>query len=293
MNEGGVRKHALQCAPGVHRRSQTLELEWFTAQVHYHRREHLRRRNHSMRVPATLKLLAIAVAGTAAPAAEQASKSEPPKPTARAERRIEGWDVRIDQRLLAGTNSVLGERALNLLAARLVAIAMVMPEPSLTRLREVPIVLDLTHGGLRNMQYHPSAGWLTSHGYSEALAKCVHIPDVSHFLSPFENHRQPWAVLHELAHAYHDRVLGFDEPRIKAAWTSFRDAGRYQSVLTSPGGERAHYALTDPKEFFAEMTECYFGANDFYPFVAGELKQAEPDIFNLMRDIWGPLPRRP
>jgi len=29
-------------------------------------------------------------------------------------------------------------------------------------------------------------------------------------------------------------------------------------------------------EFFAEMTEAYFGSNDFYPFVIGELKQAKP-----------------
>ena len=50
------------------------------------------------------------------------------------------------------------------------------------------------------------------------------------------------------------------------------------------------YDLTDQKEFFAEMTECYFGTNDFYPFVAGELKQAEPEIFMLLGNIWGPLP---
>jgi hypothetical protein len=55
---------------------------------------------------------------------------------------------------------------------------------------------------------------------------------------------------------------------------------------------REHYALRDPKEFFAEFTESYFGSNDFYPFVAGELKQAEPDIFALMIEIWGPLPER-
>ena len=249
-----------------------------------------------MHARSTLKLLSILLAGLAGRAlsgAEQPPKAEPPKPIAHVQRRIEGWDVRVDERLLAGTNTALGERALNLLAARLVAIAIVMPEPALTRLREVPIVLDLTHGALRNMQYHPSAAWLTNHGYSETLAKCVHIPDLNHFLSPFENHRQPWALLHELAHAYHDCVLGFDETRIKAAWTRFRDTGRYQSVVTIPGVKRAHYALTDPKEFFAEMTECYFGANDFYPFVAGELKEAEPEIFNLMREIWGPLPRRP
>ena len=215
----------------------------------------------------------------------------PPKPASHTQREIEGWTVRVDDRLLNGSNSPVGERALKLLTARLVGIVMVVPEPSLAKLREIPIQLDLTHGALRNMQYHPSAGWLKGHGYSESLAKCVHLPDANYFLSPFENHRQPWAVLHELAHAYHDRVLGFDEPRIAAAWKKFRASGRYDSVLTSPGGKREHYALTDQKEFFAEMTECYFGENDFYPFVAGELKDAEPEIFALLRDIWGPLPR--
>src|SRR4029453_3081373 len=131
-----------------------------------------------------------------------------------------------------------------------------------------------------------------ANGYSAKLAKCVHIPDARDFLSPFENHRQPSAVLHELAHAYHDRVLGFDEARVIAAYKAFRDGGRYESVLTSPGGKRKHYALTDEKEFFAEMTESYLAVNDFYPVVAGELKEAEPEIFALMREIWGPLPGR-
>ncbi len=38
------------------------------------------------------------------------------------------------------------------------------------------------------------------------------------------------------------------------------------------------------------MTECYFGSNDFYPFVTGELEEAEPEPFALLADIWGPLP---
>lgn len=214
----------------------------------------------------------------------------PSLPDSHTTRLIEGWTVRVDDRLLSGEGAAVGERALKLLNARLVGISVVVPEPSLAKLRETPIQLDLTHGAFHSMQYHPSAGWLKNNGYDKKLAKCIHIPDVQNFLSPFENHRQPWAVLHELAHAYHDRVLGFDEPRIAEAWRDFRDCDRYKSVLTSPGPMREHYALTDEKEFFAEMTECYFGANDFYPFVAGELKQAEPEIFALLRDIWGPLP---
>lgn len=232
-----------------------------------------------------LLLAATALAG-------DAQAKLPPLPQSHVTRQIEGWNVRVDERLLGGEGAALGERALKLLTARLVGISVVLPEKSLAKLREVTIQIDLTHGKLHAMQYHPSAGWLKDQGYSEELAKCVHIPDVRNFLSPFENHRQPWAVLHELAHAYHDQVLGFDEPRIIAAYKKFRDGGKYKSVLTSPGPMREHYALTNEKEFFAEMTECYFGANDFYPFVAGELKQAEPEIFDLLRDIWGPLPKK-
>ena len=103
----------------------------------------------------------------------------------------------------------------------------------------------------------------------------------------------PWVVLHELAHGFHDQTIGFDDARVTAVWKKFCDSGKYQSVLTSPGPMREHYGLTNQKEFFAEMTEAYFGSNDFYPFVTGELKQAEPETFALLEEIWGPLPGRP
>ncbi len=216
---------------------------------------------------------------------------KPAIPTAFTNRNIEGWNVRVDDRLLKGDGAEQGERALKLLWARLVAITIVVPEPALTKLRAITIELDLDYADLRPVQYHPGAGWLKEHGYAANLVKCVHIPVAEDFLSPFENHRMPWVVLHELAHGYHDQVLGFDEARVKAAWEKFRDSGKYNAVLTSPGSIREHYGVTDPKEFFAEMTESYFGSNDFYPFVTGELKKAEPEIFKLMADIWGPLPQ--
>lgn len=213
-----------------------------------------------------------------------------PLPTAHTTMNVEGWSIRVDDRLLKGEHAETGARALKLLGARLVAITAVVPDKSLAKLREVTIELDLNYGDLNAMQYHPSVGWLKAHGYSEALAQCVHIPDVEDFLSPSENLRMPWAVLHELAHAFHDQAIGFDDPRVIAAWEKFRDSGKYKSVLTSLGKMREHYGLTNEKEFFAEMTESYFGSNDFYPFVTGQLKQDEPEIFRLFTEIWGPLP---
>jgi hypothetical protein len=45
--------------------------------------------------------------------------------------------------------------------------------------------------------------------------------------------------------------------------------------------------LTNEKEFFAEMTEAYFGHNDFFPFNRAELKQEEPELYELLTKIWG------
>jgi hypothetical protein len=43
-------------------------------------------------------------------------------------------------------------------------------------------------------------------------------------------------------------------------------------------------------EFFAEMSESYFGKNDFSPFDAEELKREEPELFQLLVEIWGGVP---
>ena len=225
-------------------------------------------------------LLAAVLTGVAAFAAD------PPLPAAHETRTLQGWTVQVDTRLLAGPDAELGRRSLALLDAKLMEIALVLPTDKVQQLRLVPIWLDRTHGALRSMQYHPSAAWLSDNGYSTNLAKCVHLPDAANFASPDHFRRQPWAVLHELAHAYHDQVLDFDHPDVLAAWRKIQASGRFESVLLIDGRRVRHYALTDQKEFFSEMTEAYFGMNDFFPFNRGELKDAEPEIHALMKKIW-------
>jgi 3-mercaptopyruvate sulfurtransferase SseA len=208
-------------------------------------------------------------------------------PTAHTQRDVEGWTVHIDDRLLDGPHKALGDRALRILANRLYDIQLVVPADKTARLRKVSIWLDFSHGKLHAAQYHPSAAWLIVHGYSAALARCVHIPDAAEFASTELQRTQPWCVLHELAHAYHDQVLGFDHPAIRAAWQRFRASGKYEKTLHISGDKIRHYGLTDPREFFAEMTETYFGHNDFYPFNRAELQHEEPAVFELLATLWG------
>ncbi len=224
--------------------------------------------------------------GTVQRLAQPKDRPEAAKPTTHTVKTIEGWTVRVDDRLLKAPNTELGTRALRFLEAKLSDIKAVLPADKVKRLQAVTIVLDLTHGTLGPMQYHPSAGWLRANGYATDLAKCVHLPRAADVATVRNIREQPWAILHELAHAYHDQVLGFDEPRIRAAYEKYRKSGHGAKVLRHDGRRVRHYALTDHKEFFAEMTESYFGVNDFFPFNRAELQESEPEIYQLLRQIW-------
>jgi alpha-L-fucosidase 2 len=214
---------------------------------------------------------------------------EAPKPASRSVRVIDGWSVRVDDRLLQEPNKRLGARILKSLAARLSDIKAVVRPHCLAKLQGFTIVLDMSHGKLVPMQYHPAAEWLIENGYAADLAECVHIPVAAALLEARQINTQPWCVLHELAHAYHDQVLGFDEARIRDAYKAYKESGHGDAALLITGERVRHYGLTDHKEFFAEMTEAYFGTNDFFPFNRGELMTAEPAIYQLMAAIWGPL----
>lgn len=200
--------------------------------------------------------------------------------------KLEGWTVQVDERLFDDGQSTLRETAINLLTAKLLEIRLVVPSGPLERLREVPIWLDLSCGDLQQMQYHPSRDWLREHGHPTELARCVHIPQATRFVDRAFIQCQPWCVMHELAHAYHDRQLGFDEQRIAAAHARFGKRDETRSVLHFSGDRREHYGRTNPMEFFAEATEAYFGTNDFFPFVRGELRQDDPETFALLEEIW-------
>jgi len=216
-------------------------------------------------------------------------KPAPAKPTAHTERNVEGWNVRVDDRLLKAPNEDLGARAIKALAAKLADINTVVPPDKLEKLHAVTIQLDLSNGGLTAMQYHPDVGWLVENGYDRKLVHCVHIPVAAELLESEIVNVQPWCVLHELSHAYHDQILGFDDARIREAYEKYKKSGHGESVLFVAGGHVRHYALTDHKEFFAEMSESYFGSNDFFPFNRAELMTAEPEIYHLLLDIWGPV----
>jgi Mlc titration factor MtfA (ptsG expression regulator) len=135
------------------------------------------------------------------------------------------------------------------------------------------------------MAYHPNAEWLGEHSMNPDKAKCVEVANARNFLAWTRD--QPWMVLHELAHGYHDQFLGgYGNPELVAAFERAAKENRYQAVLRIGGTTERAYAATNPMEYFAETTEAFFGTNDFYPFVRAELKQHDPQMYDLLERLW-------
>ena len=202
---------------------------------------------------------------------------------------IEGWVVHVDPQMLDGEHGQAGAAALKMLASHLQRIAILLPEEQLNKMRKLEIWIENHHPTLGNMQYHPDIGWLKSHGCDPRLAKKVHIPRAKNLLSRHQMIKHPAVVLHELAHSYHDQYFGFNDPHITKVYDKAMAAGLYDKVLLYNGSRVRHYGATDPMEYFAEGTEAYFYRNDFYPFVAAELKEHDKALYDLMVEIWGPL----
>ena len=236
-----------------------------------------------MRIPGMLLTACLALLQAGAAVQE---KKEFPKPV---KKTVEGWTVWVDRRLLEGSDREVGDRALKALKWHLYKISRVVPEDRLEKMRKLQIRIELDHK-LGNMQYHPDRGWLVRNGHDPTLVKQVHIPRARALLSKQQLFKHPWVVLHELAHAYHDQVLGWGHKGIRDAYKQAVKDKKYESVLLFTGRKVRHYALTNHKEYFAELTESWFAMNDFYPFVHAELKEHDPTAFKVLQEIWGKRP---
>ena len=230
-----------------------------------------------------------AVPTTGGPANEKtdgAQESAPYDPTGRYEvRQIAGWTVLVHKGLLSGEPE-LADRTLELLRYQLYQIVRRVPVEAVEKLRRVRIWVEEEEPHHPCMAYHPSAGWLREHGMNPEKAGCVEVANARNFLSWTLD--QPWMVLHELAHGYHHQYLddGHDNAEVRAAYERAVASRDYESVLRIDGRDERAYAATNPMEYFAEASEAFFGANDFYPYVRSELRRHDPRMHDLLERLW-------
>jgi TPR repeat protein len=208
-----------------------------------------------------------------------------PDPTsAYKERSVLGFTVLVNRRVLEHKEEAA--EALKEVNAQLGRIARVVPPKPLAKLRKVRIWVEWANSTEKLTEFHPSAQWLRENGYNPEKAGGVEVANALKF-TECSRDDQPWALMHEMAHAYQFRVLGEDHPAAQKAYRKAMESGLYESVAHVHGGTRKAYAATNYKEYFADLTEAYFGKNDFFPFERVDLKKYDPTGYRLMQDVWG------
>ena len=204
---------------------------------------------------------------------------------------LRGWTLHVRKELTAGDKAAVTERAVRLVGAQLDDVVRLVPAPAVAGLRRIPLYFSPQYAGTpMRAEYHPGKQWLSANGRDPAMAKAVEFTNLD--ILDKEVRRMPMLTLHELAHGYHDLVLGYGHAGVLAAYAAADKAGTYASVKRRDwqgrvtAGVRA-YALTNHKEYFAETTEAFFGKNDFFPFEREELERADPTGFAMLREVWG------
>lgn len=200
-------------------------------------------------------------------------------------RDICGWTVYAAADLRS--NPELDKKSMDMIALQLTQIKVLLPEKTVKELQKTPIWIQKKDPTYKIPCYHVSREWLETHGVNPDKTFGIDIPNARYFLSEYD--RQPMMLLHELAHAYHLRTVenGYNNEVIIHAYKNAMENKLYDRVLNYFQLEEKAYATTNPMEYFSELTECYFGENDFYPFVKTEFRRHDPVGFDMIEKIWG------
>ena len=165
------------------------------------------------------------------------------------------------------------DAALGALAQQLDHITRTVPAAAVSELRGVRIWLENAPLHDSAGQFHVSGFWLRDNGYNPSKVGSV---ELNRNFAAWRD-SQPMIVLHELAHAWHHRKLLQQNDRIEVAFEAAKASGAYGEV----------YAMTNAREYFAELTEAYFGRNDFPPVDRAALEAGDPSGYALVRELWG------
>ena len=199
-------------------------------------------------------------------------------------RNIEGWKVYVNNGLLGeGSYAEVGAEALKKLKKDLATMKKWIPEGPLQEVVKVPIWLEVDttngpHGRTPVFHYHPGRDWLVKMDFNPEKHQCVEFSRAANYVA--KGDRSVRTVLHELTHGYHDRVLGYNNPEILAA---------YKRAVEGTAYPQRDWARSNAQEFFCAVTERYFGTEK----ERAELRERDPDVVNLLKRIWGEPPAVP
>lgn len=199
-------------------------------------------------------------------------------------REVQGFTVLVNPEVEKHADEA--KAAFEELDKQLKKICEVVPEKPLSALKKVKFWMEWQAKKNGAAEFHVSKGWLKDNGYNPAKAGGVEINNLKNFVD-WSKRAQPWMVLHELAHSYHFLTLGDSYEPLHTAYKQAMERKLYDEVAFVTGGKKKAYATTNAAEYFAEISEAYFGKNDFFPFTRDELEKHDPVGFAMLKKAWG------
>lgn len=155
-------------------------------------------------------------------------------------------------------------------------LVTVLPANILQRMRTVTLRVEKTD---------PNAEILAYDGDSDVLA----FNDLERYYSSSTLNR-PSLLLNMLARRYYKIHMQNSRPLVEQVYSAAVSSGIYASVDYFDGVgtvKKKADAANDAESYFAELSEAYWGTNDFYPFDYHDLMEYDPSGFALMEELWG------
>jgi len=242
-----------------------------------------------------LRLLALLVIGAVVGSAWGQATPSRTKPTALDQipgyvrHTIEGFTVLVNQDVLRVNTDHYERKPLEVLELELKTITKLMSEKALNTLRRLIIWVEWSElvefssgrpGTPVAVYYGGHQLSLLQEGKHPLKAKTITILRMDLLTEEHQPKRDLGrsVLLHEMAHAVHDQLLGRNHLGIAAAFRQAMERKLY---------EKSQYVSTNEAEFFAELTCAYFDQLNYFPRNRRELQQHDPHTFKLMESIWG------
>jgi hypothetical protein len=208
-------------------------------------------------------------------------------------REIEGFTVYVSQDVFKHPYDRWGRAPLSVLERELNDLRRILLPKIVSVLQEVPIwaewdVHDQINPGAIARYYGGSADGLVKLGGDGRKANCVEIltlrrlGEIRHPGTPL----QQVIILHEMAHAVHHRLLGWQNPELKATFQQAVDRKLYDEVNDRFGRRAKAYARTNELEYFAEISCAYLDSCNYFPFNYDQLQGYDPAGFAFVERVW-------
>lgn len=209
---------------------------------------------------------------------------------------IQGFTVLVSDDVGKADTAKYDRKPMDVLELELKMIADSLNKKTLDTLRKVLIWVEWDErqvmnngraGGAVAVYYGGHQATMLAEGRHPLMSKAVVVKS----LRSLTGEHQPKSdagrcvLLHELAHAVHDLLLGFDNADVKAA---------YQQAMERKLYDKGQYVATNDAEYFAELTTAYFDQLGYFPNTRAELKKHDPSGYKVIDAVWsGSIARKP